>query len=183
MSDQEVDLWERVFICAVSRATSCSISPTAFVEDFLQELHQDKVRVYVQDAAMFFVVLTTGSRFTSKPQLLLCIISHVALTDQDKLPSRTFLVLDHVLHDLYPPSPEHFAISFLYLDAIRAIVTSAPPLFVVPILEALCRSLSRWIVDASTALLEEEYNNIVSLQDLQDSMNAYRNTIGHAIVL
>ena len=58
MSDQEVELWEGVFRCAVSRATSCSISLTAFVEDFLQELHQDKVQVYVQDAAMFFVVLT-----------------------------------------------------------------------------------------------------------------------------
>jgi hypothetical protein len=108
--------------------------------------------------------LTYLNSFSSKPQLLLGVFSHVILTEQDKLPTRTFLVLDRILYDLYPPKPELFSISFCYLHAIRALITSAHPTFVVPILESLCRSLGRWIADESEYLLAEEYNSNVRSQ-------------------
>jgi hypothetical protein len=50
MSDQEIELWERVFAGAVSRAAMSAIAPTAFVETFMQEMtEEDNVNVYVPD--------------------------------------------------------------------------------------------------------------------------------------
>jgi hypothetical protein len=54
MSDQEIELWQRVFADAVSRAARSSIAPTAFVEIFMQEMSEDNVNVYDPGISHFF---------------------------------------------------------------------------------------------------------------------------------
>ena len=163
MSDHETELWEVMLCCAVSRAGTVSIGPTAVVENLVQQLGHDgiKMQVFFHMTDVTVDLLLGPDRLSRIPRLCLILFSHVALVDQDKIPTQIFSLVNKTFHDLYPPHPELFPTCFKFLSLTRDIITSSPSLLVVPVLVALRKSLCRWIEDRLEILLEKEYNDIV----------------------
>jgi hypothetical protein len=103
------------------------------------------------------------SRLSSFPKELIILLSHVDLSDQDALPTKTFEVINNVLYDLYPPIPELLVTSLRFLRLLGDIIASVPSSLLLPALTVLSENLCRWIKDESKVLLANEYNDIVRI--------------------
>lgn len=90
-------------------------------------------------------------------------LSYVRITEVEAFPEVLLTHFDDFLCDLHPPLPEILPTGLETFRCLGKIMEFSSHSLIVPIITSLSDGLCMWIADVHEQLLEQEYNDVVSI--------------------
>jgi hypothetical protein len=161
MSEDDLDIWERMLDQGLSTATK-SAEAIDIMEAITSKCPEIGPRYVNYGVSVRIESDQCSFSINAALHIALAMLRHLNLDEGDSIPTRAFSYLNTALIASYPPQLSTGDVTSKLLKGIHHMIICIPDSLLEPIVLAVQRGLAVWIEDKGMILSAEQYNDLVS---------------------